>query len=246
MKLLRLILAPLCLIATASAQDVPPTTDTLPPPPWLNRAPDMSHWIITYDGGSPSGSSETHSGPKAIEVIKSGKTMLEQTTNQDGSVSVVWRKDGYAFIKSPGGNQWTLQLVGDARDPFNKPDYTHTDFAGFDWIAEKNFVGINLVKGDKCLVFRDKVFPLSDVELNTLQLVATFNRDKGPFDLNAHMVDAEADIDLKTLLPISLKVGNSTRVFTYQAPPETSLDLPQDAQDAFTNYLKSLAPQQKN
>jgi hypothetical protein len=245
MKPLCLLLAPLCLIGIASAQDNATPANQLPPPPWLNLAPNPSHWVVTYmtsddsdssKGSGDSGGAAPKTPPKTIEVIKSDKIILEQTTDTDGTVTQTWRKDGYQLYKDPAGTVWTVFPVTDQKDPFGQPDYIKTDFAGFDWISQSNFVGIQSVSGDKCLVFKDKVMPLSAMMVSSLQTEALYSGK--PADLSSHMVDAEADIDFKTLLPISLKIGKITRVFTYQAPPASPLELPAEAQAALTEYLK--------
>ena len=69
---------------------------------------------------------------------------------------------------------------------------------------------------------------------------------KKPVDFTAYKVDAEADIDLEFLLPINLKLGNITRVFTFQTPPQSPLDLPQGAQVTLAKYQQALAPLLRN
>jgi hypothetical protein len=213
----------------------------------------MSHWVITYmtgtDASDPWATPTSDDSvpkkipPKTITVIKTGKTVMVQTTDETGSTRQVWLKDGNQLYRDALGN-WSVGPAADSKDPFGQPDYVKSDFAGFDWISAQNFAGIQLIKGDKCLVFRDKVLPLSDQDKGAISLEAYISKKQ--VDFTPYMVDAEADIDLNTLLPISLKLGNITRVYTYQPPPQAPLELPQAAQVALTKNQQALAPLLRN
>jgi hypothetical protein len=204
----------------------------------------MSHWVITYassssdgqDASTSSGGTAPNARPKTVEVVKTGKTLLEQTTDETGNVVQIWRENGYQLFKDPANPNWFVGPAIDEHDPFGQPDYVTADFAGFDWISEKNFVGIQTISGLKCLVFKDKVLPISANEKNILTMEAFQNQRKA--DFSSRMVDAEADIDVDHLLPVSLKLGNITRLFTFDPNPPPPLDLPADAQAALTKYLK--------
>ena len=269
MNALYLIVATLLSVDPASAQDSSADpANVLPPPPWLDKAPGMSHWVITYS--QTSGSLATALGessppendnpgttkkspPKIIDVTKTGKTILEKLTSATGSVTQIWRKDGFILMKSSENKDWFIGPIPTMNDPFGEADYATSDFAGFSWISAKNFVGIQALQSSKCLVFKDNVIALSTPDLTACKddadraaLGAFMKNPKSTqapvenTDLSKYKVNVEADINLKSLVPVSLKVGTETRTYKYLPPPDNELELPEDAQVALIKYQKGL------
>jgi hypothetical protein len=268
MKALHLIVASLLITGQASAQEpVGDPAKVLPPPPWLNKAASLSHWVITYaqstesaatgESSSPENNnpeSAQKTPPKTIEVTKTGKTILEKISGSTGTETQIWRKDGFILMKSSEKKDWFIGSIPPSNDPFQEADYATVDFAGFAWISAQTFAGIQLLQGSKCLVFKDKVLALSTPDVaarrDEADRAATEALLKNPnlaptsaenTDLSKYKVDVEADIDLKTRLPVSLKVGTETRTYKYFPPPDAELELPEDAQLALNKYKKGVA-----
>jgi hypothetical protein len=245
------------------AQEAQNPDNVLPPPPWLAKAPDMSHWEVDYSRqqsdssnsavSATNGASKKTPDDKTIEVIKTGKTIFQQITDYTGGTNQTWRKDGLIVMKGGPSNPWFVAITPSPKDSFQDVDYIKADFAGFDWITAANFAGMQIIGGEKCLVFKAKVLalPPDDVvarqtQMSLLYQDAVRKNPKSPpspaaytVDLEKLKVDAEADIDLKTLLPISLKLGPIVRTYKFLPPPTTEVELPGDAQLAFNTYKKA-------
>jgi hypothetical protein len=255
------------VITCTFAQDPSIGPQTLPPPPWLAKAPDMSHWIITYSGSSANGLATPETGtpngsgsplkpktapPRQIEVTKTGTTILQQVTSVSAAPVQTWRTNGFILMKGLDQKNWFAGSIPPSNDLFNEADYSTTDFAGFNWISAVNFVGIQNIQGVKCLIFKDKVMALSQLDIaarkdeaNSSALAEARKNPNGPpppmrdeLDMDKYKVDAEADINLKTLLPVSLKINGNTRTYVYLPPPQAELQLPPDAQRALDDLQK--------
>ncbi len=267
MKRLHLLFSLLLMAGIARAQEAQDgPANVLPPPPWLKKAPEMSHWVITYtalpgktgtqpqESVPPSSDSNTSAKipPKTIEVIKAGKIILEQITGGTGATIQKWRQNGLLLMKSSENKDWFVGANPPPNDLFEEADYSTTDFAGFNWLSSQNFVGIQVIQGSKCLVFKDKILNLSSSDTAAIrgaesrrilyELLA--NPKMTPtsaanMDMSKYKVNAEADIDLKTLLPVSLRIGDTNRAYHFLSPPSSEPDLPEDGRLAYKKYQKS-------
>ncbi len=95
--------------------------------------------------------------------------------------------------------------------PFNV-DYSQSDFPEIGIVSLPNFVDIETAYGTKCLVFKAMVAPFRD----------------------APLAETKAYIDLKTRLPIALKVAGSSpseRTYQFTDPPTEALTLPSAIKD---------------
>ena len=254
---------------TSSASTATPPTP-LPPGPWLKRAPEPSQWIVTFSNApapkkQASSSNQTSPGgvaqvAKKIVVTKNKDTLKEQTIKVDGSSIDVWRMQEIFFTKLPWVKDWIISPNGPPNNLFTT-DYSKVDFAGFDWISEKNYAGMVLVANRKCLVFRGKTvttepmdLQISNIDAQTAYAAfATRKRMRdsvgitpdddpneeapAPFNPNDHKMDATAAIDAETGLPVQLVYatpgGIVTRAYQFLSAPATPLALPADAQTAF-------------
>ncbi len=60
---------------------------------------------------------------------------------------------------SISGKPW--MLVQGGGNSFEDTDFIQSDFAGFDWISQSNFVGRQKVSGRPCLLFKDRVVTIN-------------------------------------------------------------------------------------
>jgi len=188
------------------------------------RAPDFSKWVITtvsapvgnanaasastVDAAAANGSQNTDNKAKvALEVTmtKTGKIMLREVRNQDGTVVPTWCVGGLQITISGGTSivQAKLYNVDPTVPTPNYEDYSDSDFRGFAWINTINYTGIKEIGGKKCIVFQE----------------TTTNNAGVPVTRSAH-------IDLATRLPVDLSVGGGVRNYTFTAPPTSELVLP--------------------
>jgi hypothetical protein len=123
-------------------------------------------------------------------------------------------------------------------------DYNTSDFSGFDWVGEQNFVGEKKVNGRPCLVFQDKVVTVEPSQLEMIK--STIDRDfnwmgqidengrsisgtqasapaRRIFNIEDYKTQVTAYIDAETRLPIALVYaspqGAVTRTYQFQALP---------------------------
>lgn len=244
MKRLTLLLITAGSIASVFAQANSP--DAPPQPPFLKRAPAKCQWqITTKSSGNPQGGKEGVSAdghptspPKLTTVIKDGNLVFETTTLENGSVLQFWRTGGIALM-SIAGKPW-MMVRGE--NSFQDTDYTQSDFAGFDWISQTNFVGRQKVAGRPCLLFKDRVITMNPEEIRLMKadIVAQKTRaeiarmdarmtnkpapevdEPKAFREDDYKADVTAYIDEETRLPIALvymsPTGAMTRTYSFQS-----------------------------
>lgn len=235
----------------------------LPPGPWLKRAPVPAQWVVSYSRksqesaqpkASPSQASADLSGKQTVAVNKTANLLLEVTTRQNGSVVSRWKAGGL-FLTQVGSEGSWITSAG-AETGFNETDYTNSDFPGFDWISEKNYVGVKVIGSQQCLVFRDKVVTMDPRDIAAIQSEIQQSIEKWrisqeerkskpssptpsdemdtsgprPFNINDYKRDAVAVIDSATGLPVMLSYvtdnGTETRTYQFNPTPATTLSLP--------------------
>lgn len=239
----------------------------LPPKPWLKRAPVPAQWVVSYaqksqesaqSKDSPSKTPADLSVRKTVAVNKTADLLLEVTTRQNGSVVSRWKVSGL-FLTQVGSEGSWIASAG-AGTGFNETDYAKSDFPGFDWISEKNYIGVKTIGSQQCLVFRDKVVTMDPRDLAAVQAAIQQSIDDWqarqeerksksssstspnevetpaprPFNIDDYKMDAEATIDSATGLPVMLSyvttTGNETRTYQFSSAPATPPSLPPAAQ----------------
>jgi len=242
-----------------------PSSATLPPGPWLKRAPVPSQWVVSYSRGPkeaagaiawPSQTPVDPSARKTVTVYKTGDILVEVTTRQNGSVVSRWRAGGLFLTQIGSGDNW-FASTGGPENGFGETDYAKSDFPGFEWISEKNYVGIKTIGSQQCFVFHDKVVTLDPRELAAIRAEIQKSIDDWqlrqeelkskpsssakavetsaprPFNIEDYKMDAEAAIDSATGLPVMLSyktaTGNETRTYQFISSA-VSLSLPPAAQ----------------
>ena len=242
-------------MALLRAQTQPDQSQDQWPPqgPLLNRAPDSSQWTITIQPPPPSkpaaADAEGEPGgppkvepikPRIITVIKSGHLLFEKTVTEDGVEIDSWHTPQW-IVTNPGGHGWLISPIGGSS--FNSPDYSKADFAGLDWISLKNFTGFQGVMGHHCFTFKDRIITADPADIANMKAVKA--REVKPADRVVKMddfkVDVEADIDVKTRLPVQLIYGIGRgvmrRTYIFKSS-DGSLSLPPEIQDLLQRYQK--------
>jgi hypothetical protein len=167
----------LLLVSVPSLYSQQPQASATPPqPPFLNRAPASSQWIITFkpqETASAKDSSMAHAAggastprPKVMVVTKNGSTIDEKLVNENGVIIETWLVSGYAVSAVNGKDPVLSPSPGNT---FNTTDYSAADFAGFDWISPQNFVGAKEIMGRHCLVFKSKIVTMEPTEISILK-----------------------------------------------------------------------------
>jgi len=233
----------------------------LPPGPWLKRAPVPAQWLVSYSRksqesaqskDSPSQASADLSAKKTVAVNKTADLLVEVTMRQNGSVVSRWKAGGL-FLTQVGSEGSWITSAG-AETGFNETDYTNSDFPGFDWISEKNYVGVKAVGSQQCLVFRDKVVTMDPHDLAAIQAEIQQSIEQWrirqeerkskpsspipsdevvdtsgprPFNIDDYKMDAVAVIDSATGLPVMLSyvTDKGNETRTYQFNPAPATSL---------------------
>jgi hypothetical protein len=250
------------LAASATSLWAQTPSATPPAPPFLNRAPDSCQWTVsvkTASGGSgatgEAAKGEGGSRPRSTTVVKNKGVVYERQTGEDGRNTESWRIGPYLVSQFAGAWQVGPLLPSS----FDSPDYVSTDFTGFDWLSEKNFVGEQNVMGKRCWVFRGRTntSPGAAAVARALHdqqaLAAKLAREeaarfggKAPVDIpeetsfNSEDYEKEivAYIDEATRLPVALtygvEKGTVTRTYLFQTAP--ALVIPPDVKQLVDRY----------
>lgn len=270
MKTLTSILIAASSIASIFAQANSP--DTLPQPPFLKRAPEKCQWqITTKSSGEALGESEGTAGnghsansPKVTTVFKNGSLVFETTSLENGESVQSWCTGGIALM-SMSGKPWVFLQGGG--NSFENTDFSQSDFAGFNWVSQANFVGRQKVSGRPCLLFKDRVVTISPEQVRIEKEKADELMARGeiaksnahaagksewdtveakPFRIDDYKVEVTAYIDEETRLPIALVYmgpkGKMIRTYSFQAlsrMPPVPPDVLQQLQ-AYQQRLKIL------
>ncbi len=148
------VLSMLLVAGLAEAQTselTPSTPDKIPPGPLvITKLPHFAQWTIDYtyaNAPKPGMPSLKSQRPVRVIMTRTGVTIHEETTFEQGLQGEIWSNDRFVVEKSPNLKPIaTLQLGGG------------DDFPDFDWVARDNFVGTQSLEGRKCLVFSKKQF----------------------------------------------------------------------------------------
>jgi hypothetical protein len=178
MKLYHFAWLILCLAAPVCGQDAASPAATpppLPPPPWLKKAPPSSQWLVAYTRGEAATKPASgRQGPldatskKSVVVTKTPDVISETTARLNGSVVRRFSVAGLTLAQV-GDTPW-VAASGYPQSSFSETDYIGADFAGFGWIAEKNYVGVQAVATRPCLVFHDKVMTADPQEIDLIRI----------------------------------------------------------------------------
>jgi hypothetical protein len=263
MKKLMILLCAAMMPLSSGAQAAAESSPTPPNPPLLKPALAGAQWVVTRKAeAKPSSSSggEKHKTSKRKEakpnptrtatakVVKGENSAFEVTVNENGFTMRTWYFAG-RWMSSMDGKTWTE--IPPRAQTFDAPDYARQDFAGFDWISEKNFSGSQEFEGSPCFEFKDRVVTLSPAEIDLIK--SNISRDftdvrlsaegiplstpgestanKKHFDIDDYKSDVTAYINRDTRLPVALvyetpmaKISRTYRFEEGEHPILTPLD----------------------
>lgn len=240
--------------AGQAASSPPP----LPPGPWLKRVPVPSQWIVSFSSKSqeaakPKPTPVETRAKRTVAVSKGTNIMVEVTTRQNGAITQRWHAGGLFLTQVGRGGDW-IPSSGGPQNSFNDTDYSRSDFSGFDWISEKNYVGVRAIGKQQCLVFRDKVITMEPIDVEAIRsVIAQSLRDwqakqedrkakagsspsaapppsdpaPRPFNIDDYKMIAEATIDTASGLPVMLsyQTERGAETRTYQFLPPPATPL---------------------
>lgn len=173
--------------------------------------------------------------PARQVITVTGALQKEEIAYHDAEGEVRWVIDG--LLISPNRGQDGDYQVS-TRDTARAEPFAFRKFEGFDWLAEKNYRGVEAVNGRRCWVFSQDPPPVP-----TTPPAA---KDPGvvmpmppPVDATAFQ-KATAWIDVETRKPVRLVLGPQVREFKHLAAPTARLDVPKDVARAWTLYAQPL------
>lgn len=215
---------------TSSSQSRP----ALPPGPLLQqRAPEFSRWTIfskptaknAEEQNKSSGNAAKNPSPNGdpkFSVIKTGNITRVIYFDDAKQPWNIWCFDSSVIAVWPDGKNVGIAARPSRPDAYNPlfMDFSKSDFQGFEWISEKNFVGIRDVLGRKCLVFRD-----------TIKRTAPGMQSDDPDPASASFENGVvASVDLETRLPVTLVNENGLFVYQFYDAPTAMQTLPGNVQ----------------
>lgn len=219
LKVLVLLAFPGCVLA----QQPSPTPIVLPKP-IIARAPAFSRWTITTSGMTipKEGRAISQSTPAAlvarqIMVTKTDPVRLEATAFADGGKMEKWCIGASQITTNPA---WKEKLISNGHNPLDGSfvDYSKSDFVGFEWISQANFVEARSLGGRTCWVFQ-KQYTIAKTD-QTEQTDASVN-------IETYAVQVTAYIDTETQLPVLLRRNDESEIYNYLPPPREMLTPPE-------------------
>ena len=193
--------------------------DSAPKPPYLaEKAPAASNWTISYTYASTADARPT--APKLqqkkvvkTDITKSANLKLERGYYDGGTVQDIWTSGGLMVLKDP--------------------DYAHKivrrpamgDFPEMFWINEAQYKGRERVGDKDCLIFEKELYPLQFADPGLF--AAEMAQENRTLDLG-NPVPVTAWIDAGTRLPVKMKVGEDSRIYTFNPAPASPLVIPPD------------------
>ena len=231
MKHLSFVLA-LCLwSSTLPAQSPQPAKEPLPEGDFLARAPEFSRWVVTTRSTLPFSAPTASSAPKDSEtrsvVTKTRGIYFQEFTDTFGRKWQTWVSEKVQATISPDSG---AILLGKGGDQQLSTDYSKADFQGLDWISADSFVKTAAYRGRQCLVFSQAPSVPSQSTTATASPADPTPQPCAP--------TASAVIDFETRLPIYVQRGNKSVTFEFVAPPQATLQIPEEVQNVVQQQAK--------
>lgn len=250
-KLLRWAAAAVLPLAAADL----PAQDTIPAPkfPITLRAPENASWSWTRKGAGEKDSAAESIGEgvqgsgaekkppmvRALSVTKTGPIYFVRATVQNGRSWEQWffRRAGekpYQAIQFSGASNW--ERLTSAHVGTDACQFESSDFEDFDWINEKNYVGVRTVDGVSAHCFEMSTEkPLTRREaVNYNYAAASAAHDKGE---TYNLRTVRAYLDPKTLLPLRFESGKDIFVYAMGAAPAGKQVPPEAVVADFRKFL---------
>ena len=193
----------------------------------LSKAPDTAQWTVTHTTVSwdIQKSDTDKQNPKFVETGKDefskSQNLRHVIYNKAPNFHVeIWIKDNHEFFFRP-------DLKGPIYTPLETPNNPYKieldrDFPDFDWICEKNFIGIKKLENREYLYF--------DTSKNNKKFEHTAMSVRGTEgEYDVYKSPNIAFIDLETRLPLIIKEGNEMMAYKFSDSPK-KISLPTDLQ----------------
>jgi hypothetical protein len=171
--------------------------------------------------------------PARQVITVTGALQKEEITYHDSEGEVRWVIDG--LLVSPiRGQDGDYQIS--TRDTARAEPFAFRKYEGFDWLAEKNYRGVEMLDGRRCWVFRQDPPPVPTKPPAAEDRSTTMPMPP-PVDATAFQ-KATAWIDVETRKPVRLVLGTQVRDFKHLAAPTARLDVPKDVARAWALYAQ--------
>lgn len=243
------------LLSCASGFAASPTPAPRPEPPFVAKPANNECWAVNYSytGGIPKDDNaalmqkafQEDPGlklPWAMEpmatryplrkvVSVTGNIQKEETAYHDQSKAERWIINGLLVTPDPS-NKKTYQ-VSTQSTSFAEP-FAFREFAGFGWLNEKNFRGIQSLRGRPCFFFEREEPPVPEAPKSPLA-------EAHPVAPDAY-AKASAWIDAETRAPMRLVVGPQVQDFEMLDAPASRLAVPEEVAKVWMFYAQSPLP----
>lgn len=242
-------------LSCASGFAASPTPAQRPEPPFVAKPASSARWAVNYSytGGIPKDDSAALM-QKALQqdpslklpwamdplatryplrkiVSVTGNIQQEETVYHDQSKAERWIINGLLVTPDPS-NKKTYQ-VSTQSTSLAEP-FAFREFAGLGWLNEKNFRGIQSLRGRPCFFFEREEPPVPENSGNPL-------RDARPVAPDAY-AKASAWIDAETRTPVRLVVGPQVQDFEMLDAPASRLVVPEEVAKVWMFYAQSPLP----
>jgi len=211
----------LLLVTTGFAHAFAQNSNPPPPKnPVLHRAPDMASWTVQFKykaDEAPAASAKPQSTNanqiQSLAVTKTHKTFWVQTVLASGKKDEKWVFDGHQLETVNNGKAIVIIAPPTALEPSPEySDYSHTDFAGLDWVSLDAYKGLGSLDGKRVYQFESQK--------------------------DGNKVIAMLSVD--TQLPLYSSDGGTTCVYTYNQAPTVPLVPPEKFLAVLATYKKGL------
>jgi len=146
-----------------------------------------------------------------LTVSKSGEIKQEIVEYSSGQKSERW-------ITPTATVQWD-PFLGRYLFPSIGPAPKEEDFPEFGWISATSYKGIKRINDRQCIIFESRVDKLAVENPREFKLV-------GEQDRMPEMIDAMAAIDIETRFPVTLRIGDQLREYSFLPLATPNLAMP--------------------
>jgi hypothetical protein len=228
-------------------------------PPLVAAVPDFFSWTVTIESTTNLHEAATapSSGPgeKAGTIHPAGIVKVVTTKTKgikhdviyysNGSSFEVWYYQNLIITKSMNGDI-TIDKNGKGDATPHIPDLSASSgFVGVDWIIAPNFQGRKkLNNGREVYIYSGP----ATLCLPSTSNPSNFEAKANPGPQQKAEIAMEAIIDVETRLPLIVKKGAESLIYSYQPPPTQMLELPAGIQKQMSaiNGRESFIEQLRN
>jgi len=246
----------LALLATASFASAQTSNEPGPPPASSlirTQAPDFSQWVIEYQyppKAAKSDDGETNDlqamaarDPAVATLLRKNPDLVRQAASQRLSVVRVTRTGPVSHEELAYEDGTTEEHGFTGKYRLTRPDRkakisvvssarsTGSDFPEFSWITRENFTGGSKSGGRDCITFQMETDPMRIDDPGMYEVLLERQRAKeggaeGTNTPSGEKTQVFAVIDAETKLPLTLRMGKTSRRYKFFDAPKQSLVLP--------------------